>query len=84
MVKSEAMVYKREDPTVTRYNYRLTTHSFTSLLWIYNSFYQEVNGIMIKKIPHWIGEFMTPIGLAHWIMQNGSRQKKKSRYKSCN
>jgi ubiquinol-cytochrome c reductase cytochrome b subunit len=75
VVKSEPAVDKREDPTVTRYNYRLITHSFTSLLWIYNSFYHEVDGIMIKKIPYWIGEFITPIGLAHWIMQDGSRQK---------
>ncbi len=75
IVKSEAKVDKRLDPTLTRYNYRLTTHSFTSLLWIYNSFYYEVNGIMTKKIPDWIGEFITPIGLAHWIMQDGSRQK---------
>lgn len=82
MVKSEAKVDKREDPTVTRYNYILKTSSFTSLLWIYNSFYQEVHGIMKKKIPHWIGEFMTPIGLAHGVMQDGSRQK--SRNKSCN
>ena len=75
VVKSEAIVDKRLDPRSTRYNYRLTTHSFTSLLWIYNSFYYEVNGIMTKKIPCWIGEFITPIGLAHWIMQDGSRQK---------
>jgi ubiquinol-cytochrome c reductase cytochrome b subunit len=75
IIKSEAKIDKRLDPSSTRYNYRLTTHSFTSLLWIYNSFYYEVNGIMTKKIPDWIGEFITPIGLAHWIMQDGSRQK---------
>ena len=49
IIKSEANIDKRLDPTSTRYNYRLTTHSFTSLLWIYNSFYYEVNGIMTKK-----------------------------------
>ena len=49
VVKSEAIVDKREDPAVTRYNYRLTTHSFTSLLWIYHSFYHEVDGIMKKN-----------------------------------
>jgi len=74
VVKSEASVDKRSDPTSTRYNYRLTTYSFTNLLWIYNSFYHEVDGVMTKKIPEWIGEFITPIGLAHWIMQDGSRQ----------
>ena len=74
MAKSEGSVDKRSDPTSTRYNYRLTTYSFTNLLWIYNSFYHEVDGVMTKKIPEWIGEFITPIGLAHWIMQDGSRQ----------
>ena len=74
VVKSEASVDKRSYPTSTRYNYRLTTYSFTNLLWIYNSFYNEVDGVITKKIPEWIGEFITPIGLAHWIMQDGSRQ----------
>lgn len=27
-----------------RVNYRLTLYSFTSLLWIYHSFYKDVNG----------------------------------------
>jgi len=75
VVKSESSVDKRSDPTSIRYNYRLTTYSFTNLLWIYNSFYNDVKGIKVKKIPVWIGEFITPIGLAHWIMQDGSRQK---------
>jgi len=72
VVKSEASVDKRSDPTSTRYNYRLTTYSFTNLLWIYNSFYHEVDGVMTKKIQEWIGEFITPIGLAHLVMQIGS------------
>lgn len=55
VVKSESMDEKRLDPTSTRYNYRLTTYSFTSLLWVYDSFYHEVNGSMAKKIPEWIG-----------------------------
>lgn len=49
MVKSESTVDKRLDPSSTRYNYRLTTYSFTSLLWVYNSFYHEVEGNMKKK-----------------------------------
>jgi hypothetical protein len=31
---------------------------------------------MVKLIPRWIGKFITPLGLAHWIIQDGSRQKK--------
>ena len=59
-----------------RFNYRLTLFTFTSLLWIYDSFYQKVDGVTKKVVPSWIGEYITPIGLAHWIMQDGSRQAK--------
>lgn len=59
-----------------RFNYRLTLYTFTSLLWIYDSFYKNVNGKKTKIIPNWIGEYITPIGLAHWIMQDASRQEK--------
>ena len=63
-----------------RFNYRLTLFTFTSLLWIYESFYQNINGVTKKVIPKWIGEYITPIGLAHWIMQDGSRQAKQGIY----
>ena len=72
VVKSEAIKDKRLDPTLTRYNYRLTTYTFTSFLWIFNAFYMEVNGVMVKRIPCWVGEFITPLGLAHLIMGMGS------------
>ena len=73
--KSEGINDKRKDKSVTRYNYRLTLFTFTSLHWIYEGFYHKVNNVTVKKIPIWIGEYITPIGLAHWIMQDGSRQK---------
>jgi len=72
VVKSEAIKDKRLDPTLTRYNYRLTTYTFTSFLWIFNAFYMEVNGVMVKRVPCWVGEFITPLGLAHLIMGIGS------------
>jgi len=59
-----------------RFNYRLTLFTFTSLMWIYDSFYVNVNGNKKKVVPSWIGEYITPAGLAHWIMQDGSRQEK--------
>jgi hypothetical protein len=58
-----------------RFNYRLTLFTFTSFNWIYESFYTVENGIAIKKVPFFISEYLTPIGLAHWIMQDGSFQK---------
>ena len=75
VVKSEAINHKGLDTTIIRYNYRLTTFSFTSFLWIYDSFYLEVNATKTKKVPKWISVFITPTGLAHWIMQEGSIQK---------
>lgn len=59
-----------------RFNYRLSLFTFTSLVWIHDSFYKENNGKKIKIVPEYIQDYMTPIGLAHWIMQDGSRQNK--------
>ena len=68
--KSESFDNKSKN----RFNYRLTLYTFSSLVWIYDSFYHEINGVMVKRIPYWIEEYITPIGLAHWIMQDGSRK----------
>jgi hypothetical protein len=76
VLKSEALKYKRLDLTELLHNYRLTTFTYTNLLWIFNDFYKEVNGVMVKLIPRWTGEFITFLGLAHLIIQDGSRQKK--------
>jgi ubiquinol-cytochrome c reductase cytochrome b subunit len=67
-----------------RFNYRLTLFTFSSLIWIYDSFYIEENRKIIKKVPVWIDEFVTPIGLAHWIMQDGSRQSNQGIYIATN
>lgn len=72
VVKSEALNDKRIDLTESRHNYRLTTFTYTSLLWIFNDFYKEVNGAMVKRVPSWVGEFITPLGLAHLMMGSGS------------
>jgi hypothetical protein len=58
---------------IKRFNYRLTFLTFTNLLWIYDSFYTSVDGLRLKCVPFWIEEYLTPLGLAHWIMQDGSR-----------
>jgi len=73
--KSEGINDKRVDKSVTRFNYRLTLFTFSSLHWIYEGFYHKVNGVTVKRVPEWIGEYITPLGLAHWIMQDGSRQQ---------
>ena len=67
--------YDKKD-SINRFNYRLSLFTFTSLFWIYDSFYKEINGIKKKVVPFWIEEYITPLGLAHWIMQDGYRQRK--------
>jgi len=42
-------------------------------LWIYDSFYKFVDGVRFKCVPFWIDEYLTSLGLCHWIMQDGSR-----------
>lgn len=37
-----------------------------------------------KVVPDWIGDYITPIGLAHWIMQDGSRQRGQGIYIAVN
>lgn len=59
-----------------RFNYKLILYTFSSLVWIYDSFYSKVDDKVKKKIPDWIEEYITLIGLAHWLMQDGSRQNK--------
>lgn len=58
------------------FNYRLSLHTFSSLMWIFDSFYIQENNVIKKVVPSWIENYLTPLGLAHWIMQDGSRQIK--------
>lgn len=58
-----------------RFNYKLTLFTFSSFTWIYDSFYITVNGKTIKTVPVYISDYLTPLGLANWIMQDGSFQK---------
>jgi ubiquinol-cytochrome c reductase cytochrome b subunit len=58
-----------------KFNYRLTLFTFTNLTWIHEAFYKKVKGDTIKKIPYFISEYLTPRGLAYWIMDDGSFMK---------
>lgn len=70
-LKSEGSMDRRKDSSVDRFNYRLTTFTFSSLAWIHNDFYPEGT----KIVPRWVTMYLSPLGLAHWIMQDGSRQQ---------
>jgi len=70
-----AKVQRSEIDIEKRYNYKLSLFTFSSLTWIYDSFYINVKGKTIKTVPVFISDSLTPIGLAHWIMLEGSYQK---------
>ncbi len=56
-----------------RYYYRFRTYTFASFNWIYDSFYINKR----KVIPSYIGDYLTPLALAIWIMDDGSLYKNK-------
>lgn len=67
-----------------RFNYKLTLFTFSSFTWIYDSFYITVNGKTIKTVPVYIADYLTPLGLANWIMLVGSFQKGQGIYIATN
>lgn len=54
-----------------RYIIRFHTYTYTSL----NSFHDDWYNNGIKRVPVNIGEFLTPLALALWIMDDGARVK---------
>jgi ubiquinol-cytochrome c reductase cytochrome b subunit len=48
---------------------RFRTWTYTSFNWIHDIWYNEG----VKKIPVCIGEYLTPLALAIWIMDDGSK-----------
>ena len=69
------LVKKSDKDIENRFNYRLSLFTFTSFNWIYDSYYQNINDVTKKRVPFYIADYLTPVGLAHWIMQDGSYQK---------
>ncbi len=51
---------------------RIHTWTFTSFNWIHELWYEN----RIKKIPFNISEFLTPLALAVWIMDDGAKVSK--------
>jgi hypothetical protein len=70
----KSSVYSNPMEMASRFNYRLSLFTFTSLVWIHDGFYHNVDGKQIKRVPEWIHLYLTPLAIAHWFMQDGSRQ----------
>ena len=61
------------------YQYRVNSYTFSSFNWIHEMFYKLVNNKYIKFLPLNIEEYLTPLALAIWIMDDGSRLGKGAR-----
>lgn len=48
---------------------RFSTWTYTSFNWIHDLWYEN----NIKRVPECIGKYLTPLALAIWIMDNGSK-----------
>jgi hypothetical protein len=59
------------------YIYRFRTYTYSSLNWIYDSFYVHNTSSRRKIIPSFIDEYLSPLALAVWIMDDGSKYKDK-------
>jgi len=51
------------------FQYRVSSYTFTSLNWLHDMFYIEKK----KIIPCNLGEYLTPLALAIWYMDDGSK-----------
>jgi ubiquinol-cytochrome c reductase cytochrome b subunit len=50
---------------------RFHTWTFSNFNWIHDVWY--VNQLGVKKVPSIIGQYLTPLALAIWIMDNGGK-----------
>ena len=52
-------------------SYNFSTYSFSSWIWLYKQFYKKKRKVVPNKEILW--EFFTPLSLAIWIMDDGTR-----------
>ena len=55
------------------YHYSINSFTFSSLNWMHDMFYRKIENKYIKIIPDNIEQFLTPISLAIWYMDDGSK-----------
>jgi len=61
------------------YHYRINSYTFSSFNWIHGMFYKIIDNKYIKIVPLNIGEYLTPLALAIWFMDDGSSLGKGAR-----
>ena len=63
------VITKRLDKSKVRQITRFSTWTYTSFNWIHGLWYKD----KIKRIPQCIGDYLTPLALAIWIMDDGAK-----------
>ena len=61
------------------HQYRISSYTFTSFNWIHEMFYKLVDNKYIKIIPLNIEEYLTPLALSIWFIDDGSSLGKGAR-----
>ena len=63
------------------FHYRINSYTYTSFNWIHDAFYKwdNENNKYVKIVPLNIEEFLTPLALAIWFMDDGSKINKSAR-----
>ena len=67
--KPKLLIRKSSGINSIRISYRFRTFTYSSWNWIYSAFYITSPGR--KVIPEFIGDYLTPLSLAIWIMDDG-------------
>ena len=58
------------------FQYRINSYTFFSFNWIHDMFYIMKEGKLVKIVPSNIREYLTPLALAIWFMDDGSKSNK--------
>ncbi len=53
------------------YQYRIKSYTFSSFNWIHDMFYKLIDNKYVKIVPLNIDQYLTPLALAIWIMNDG-------------
>lgn len=58
---------------VVTFQYRVNSFTFNSFNWLHEMFYKFENGKYVKIVPVNLSFFLTPLALAIWFMDDGSK-----------
>ena len=56
-----------------QYHYRVNSFTFTSFNWLHEMFYIKVDNKFVKIIPNNMFDWLTPLSLAIWFLDDGSK-----------